>query len=368
MKLLAVGGALLVAGATILACSSDDDAANGTTPGVDGGTSNEGGGSTAPDGTFTCDKKATQIGALPNRAANGMAANDSAIFAWDNGGGLDTGAGSKTGAIVKLAKTGGEVTTLYAPTSTTADLVGLLVSGDDVFTTETTSDDTQTHKLLRISATTGTATTVAERPGTQEDFGDLVAVDDASVFYFHGDSLYRQPRAGGAPVEIAATGFLSAQVFGADLLLGGGGLGQTPLWRVPRNAASKAEAVKLTDNTGCFGQLTPVEGGYYCAETTTLTKLGADFKPAETIWKDTDGTDGDKARLPRILGIEGTRAYFSVAGATTIRSFDIGATTTTLVGCGADGVLEGVVDATTVYVRVTPTEDGQPWPIMKLAR
>lgn len=366
MKLLAVGGALLVAGAAVLACSGDDETNSGTAPGVDGGTSNEGG-STTPDGTFTCNTKATQIGALPNRSANGMAANDTTIFAWDNGGGLDTGSGSKTGAIVKLAKSGGDVTTLYAPTSTKVDLVGLLVSGDDVFTTEITNDDAETHKLVRISASSGTATTVAERPGTQEDFGELVAVDDASVFYFHGDSLFRQPRAGGAPFEIAKTGFLSAQVFGPDLILGGGGLGQSPLWRVARNATTDS-AVKLTDNTGCFGQLTPVEGGYYCAETTTLKKLGADFAPAETIWRDTDGTDGDTARLPRIIGIVGNKAYFSVAGATTVRAFDVGATSTTLLGCGADGVLEGVVDATAVYVRVMPAEDGQPWPIMKLAR
>lgn len=354
MKLLAVGGALLVAGAAVLACGDDDDTGNGVSPTVDGGTSNDGGGSTSPDGTFACTAKQVEpVGSLPNRTANGMVGNATKLFGW------------YPDAIVQLPKAGGESTTLYAPTA--GRVLGVLASGDDVYTAETPTDTDQPYKLVRISAATGAATTLVTRTRAQGSFGDLVAIDDTSIFYFHEDTLFRQPRAGGAPVEIAETGLLKAQVFGPDLILTGG-LGSDVVWRVPRNAASKAEAVKLTDKAGCFGQLTAVEGGYYCAGTLTLQKLGPDFAPAEKIWDAQDGLDGETARLSRIVGIDGSRVFFSVGGAITVRAFDIGAPSTSIVGCGADGVLEGVVDTSAVYLRVMPADEDQPWPVLRLAR
>lgn len=369
---------LAMAGCAVLGCS--DDASSSPSEGGDGGTEQDGSGNQNADGGPQNDGSsgsctgpaAAQVGLFGAKAARLQHTSD-ALFVWDRGAGDPSPSSGTTGAIMKLPKAGGEASVLYKPTVASHVVLDVLAEGSDVFTAEfdnDTNSDTD-GVLLRIPAGGGSATPVATLSATSDDFGNLVAIDATSVFFTQNDSLYRVPRAGGAPVEIATLGgeLVVAQIVGDDLILSQK-LAGTNVWRVPRSAASPAEAVKLTDQSNCMGDLLAVPGGYYCASTLAVTKLDANFVAGAKVYDLLDS--GDPGSLPRFAGLDGTRVLFGAKAAANttgpFRSFELGTTTSNVIACGIGSWLEAVVDPSAVYLLQQQPGADAPMQVVKFTR
>lgn len=377
-RTLLVTASMLAAGWMTFACSGDEDGAAPPTGGTEDagdGDQADGGNEDAPaPGNGRCKgPEATPIGAFGPKAMRLQQTTD-ALVVWDIGAGDASASVGKTGAIVRLAKAGGEPSELYKPSNNAHKVLDVLADGDDVFTTEFdgSASPSTNGKLLRIPAGGGAAVEIAQLPLNSDDFGNLVAVDATSVFYMANQSLYRAPRAGGsAPVAIATLGVeaIAGQVIGADLVLTQKLAGST-VWRVPRAATSPADAMKLTDENNCLGDLLAVTDGYYCASTLSVAKLDANFVVGETVYSLLNS--GDPGALPRFAGIDGDKVLFGAKASANapgpFRRLTIGETTSEVIACGIGSWLDAVFDASAVYLLQEQAGETTPTQVVKFTR
>lgn len=380
-KIFLVMAGLVVSSGAVVACSSDDAASSPTgdgdgnsTPdtGNDDHDGDAGNSQTQTDSGACSGPAASQIGLFGTMAMRLQQTAD-ALFVWDIRAGDTSASTGNTGAIMRMPKTGGDPTVLYKPSVNTHAVLDVLAEGADVYTAEFDNDGNSSTAgvLLRIPAAGGAATTVATLTKSSNDFGNLVAVDDKSVFFTQNDSLYRVARAGGVPVEIAALGVetISAQIFGDDLILSQK-LAGSSVWRVPRTAASKAEAQKLTDRNNCMGDLLAVTGGYYCASTLSITKLDSNFVVGDKVYSLLDS--GDPGAVPRFAGVDGNHVLFGAKASASapgpFRSFDVGETSTKIIACGIGSWLEAAVDANAVYLLQQQAGTDAPTQVVRFMR
>lgn len=353
--------ALLLLGSLVVACGEDDPSTPGGGPGdttTPGDTTNPG--DTTQPGSCTAPEP-TALGAFPVTSI-GFAVTNDGIYTYDPKSGNDTGnvGRPKTGAILKLPKTGGEPTVFYAPSNVEHGLGEILGIGDDLFFLENDlyADDEESAELYRLPQGGGAPVLVTT---TKFDpFGLLRTHDDTNVYYatstVKGSGVYRIPRAGGAAVligDVDGTLVAHTQVHGGNVYFVEG-QGTGAIWRTPVNAASAAEQVLVKEENPCLTGLRVVDDGYLCTGALSLTKLGTDFAQQAKLYDVLETAEDADGSAPTVHGIDGQDVFFNSASPASkrvsFRTFALGETTTRAIACGVANVRSAHVGADGIWL------------------
>jgi len=296
--------------AALTACTSDDGSESSTS-----------GGATASCPATTEIADVQTAGSFISGGVNGLSLLQPAgdyIYLHDYNAGNDTGITvfPKTGAILRVLKTGGTVEVFYTPADIGETITSFHVNGDDLFTYDSSRDSSKKAKVVRTSLSARSSTAIATALPS-EIVLNVFASDAQSLFYTASGNasgemaIYRLLRAGGDPeiVTRIASGFLgNVQLQGNDIWFSTG-QGAGPLYKVEKNAIAGV-ASQVSTKT-CLKGLVVTADAIVCGSGFEINKFDRTMENQQLLVKALDdGVVSPGKGLVEVLSVEGNTVYY----------------------------------------------------------
>lgn len=292
-------------------CSSDGESGSSTSGGTAGA---------CPATTEIADVQTA--GSFLAGGVNGLSLLQPAgdyIYLHDYNAGNDTGITvfPKTGAILRVPKAGGAVEVFYTPANIGETITSFHVSGDDLFTYDSSRDSSKKAKVVRTSLSGRTSTAIATALPSEVVL-NVFASDAQSLFYTAstaraGDvAIYRLSRIGGAPeivTQISSTFLGNVQLQGNDIwfsTIQGAG----PLFKVEKSVTAGA-ASQVSTKTCPKGLLVTADA-IVCGGIFEINKLDRTMANPQLLVKALeDGIVSPAKGVVQVLGVQGDTLYYA---------------------------------------------------------